>query len=132
MWHDGIYNLPSFFVQNDVIFDDGSFDGPVYYWQDPAAFERFNPARPELLRNWRRAPPTIIIHSDKDYRCPVTEGLATMNTLQAHGVPTRFLTFSDECHWVLGPENSKVWHEEVWGWVKRCVDGNIKRGDTSW
>ena len=52
MSHDGIHNLPSFFLQNDVIFDDGSFDGPIYYWQDPAAFERFNPGRAELLRNW--------------------------------------------------------------------------------
>ncbi|GJN69705.1 hypothetical protein PLICBS_003755 [Purpureocillium lilacinum] len=132
VWHDGIHNLPSFFLQNDVIFDDGSFDGPIYYWQDPAAFERFNPGRAELLRNWGRAPPTIIIHSDKDYRCPVTEGLAAMNTLQAHGVPTRFLTFSDECHWVLNAENSRVWHNEVWGWVRRCVDGEVKRGDTTW
>lgn len=115
-----------------MIMDDGSFDGAVYPWQDPAAYERYNPGRPELLRKWRHAPPTIIVHSEKDYRCPITEGIAAMNILQAQGVPTRFLTFPDECHWVLGAENSKVWHDEVWGWVRRCVDGEIKRGDSEW
>ncbi|PNY25293.1 Dipeptidyl-peptidase 5, partial [Tolypocladium capitatum] len=126
VWHDGIYNLPTCFLQSDVIFDDGDF-GAVYPWQDPAAFEKHNPGRPELLREWRHAPPTIIVHSEKDYRCPMTEGVAAMNILQAHGVPTRLVTFSDEGHWVLGPENSRAWHDMVWGWVKRCVDGEIKR-----
>lgn len=73
-----------------------------------------------------------MIHSEKDYRVPITEGLAFFQTLQAQGVPSRFLTFEDEGHHVLGPENSLVWHEEVWGWMRRCVNGEIKRGVTQW
>lgn len=84
------------------------------------------------MKNWNNGPPTIVIHSEKDYRCPITEGLAIFNTLQAQGVPSRFLTFSDEGHWVLGAENSLEWYSTVWDWVQRCVDGEIKRGDKTW
>ncbi|KID92040.1 prolyl oligopeptidase [Metarhizium guizhouense ARSEF 977] len=132
IWHDGIFNLPSFFLQTDALYEGGNFEGALYPWQRPMAFERFNPARPELLRNWRNAPPTLVIHSEKDYRCPITEGIATYNTLKGNGVPSRLLIFPNEGHWVLDPENSLVWHKTVWDWVKRCVSGEIKRGDTKW
>ncbi|TWU72781.1 hypothetical protein ED733_003518 [Metarhizium rileyi] len=132
IWHDGIFNLSSFFLQTDVLYESGNFEGALYPWQRPNAFERFNPARPKLLRNWRNAPPTLVIHSEKDYRCPITEGIATYNTIKGNGVPSRFLIFPNEGHWVLDPENSLVWHNTVWDWVNKCVSGNIKRGDMNW
>lgn len=95
-------------IQSDVLANDGSFGDSPHLWDNFDELDKWNPARPELLRNWKHAPPTLVIHSDKDYRCPITEGLATFNTLQAQGVPSRFLTFSDEGHWVAGPENSLV------------------------
>jgi dipeptidyl aminopeptidase/acylaminoacyl peptidase len=97
-----------------------------------ARLEAFNPAKPELLRNWKNAPPTIIVHSNKDYRCPITEGLAAFNTLQAHGVPSRFLTFSDEGHVLEGPENTLEWYRVVFEWARRCIDGDITRGSKTW
>ncbi|OAA48415.1 Peptidase S9, prolyl oligopeptidase, catalytic domain protein [Metarhizium rileyi] len=132
IWHDGIFNLSSFFLQTDVLYESGNFEGALYPWQRPNAFERFNPARPKLLRNWRNAPPTLVIHSEKDYRCPITEGIATYNTIKGNGVPSRFLIFPNEGHWVLDPENSLVWHNTVWDWVNKCLSGNIKRGDMNW
>ena len=39
-----------------------------------------------------------IIHSELDYRLPITEGLAAFNTLQQKGVPSRLLMFPDENH----------------------------------
>ena len=35
------------------------------------------------------------------------------------GVPSRFLHFPDENHWVLKPQNSKLWHDEVLAWLDR-------------
>lgn len=132
VWHDGIFNIPSFSLQSDILVDDGEYGKSPYPWKNPEGMDQWNPARPDLLRNWKNAPPTIIIHSEKDYRCPITEGLACFHALQAQGVPSRFLTFSDECHWVLSPENSLAWHETVWDWVSRCVNGEIVRGDAEW
>lgn len=39
-----------------------------------------------------------IIHSELDYRLPVTEGLAAFNVLQARKVPSKLLVFPDENH----------------------------------
>lgn len=44
--------------------------------------------------NW--ATPQLVIHPEKDYRLPVSEGLAAFNVLQAKGVDSKFLTFPDE------------------------------------
>jgi len=39
-----------------------------------------------------------VIHSDLDFRLPVTEGLSVFNVLQASDIPSRLLTFPDENH----------------------------------
>lgn len=70
--------------------------------------------------------PTIVLHGEKDYRVPVTQGLEYYNTLRQKGVPTRLVYFPDENHWVLKPQNSKLWHQEVFGWL----DKYIGRGPT--
>jgi dipeptidyl aminopeptidase/acylaminoacyl peptidase len=134
VWHSGIFNIPIFMLQTEFPTDDAAFGNrPPFLWLNAEGLEKYNPARPELLSKWDRlAPPTLVIHSDKDYRCPVTEGLAMFAALQAQGVPSRFLTFDDECHWVLKPENSLIWYKTVWDWVRKCVNGDIKRGDKEW
>ncbi|KAL2108773.1 hypothetical protein VUR80DRAFT_3369 [Thermomyces stellatus] len=41
------------------------------------------------------------------------------NVLQAKGIPSRFVTFPDENHWVVKPENSLVWHREVLAFINK-------------
>lgn len=48
----------------------------------------------EHFANW--ATPQLVIHSSKDYRLPIAEGLAAFNVLQARGVESKLLTFPDE------------------------------------
>ncbi|GKT61541.1 LOW QUALITY PROTEIN: oligopeptidase family protein [Colletotrichum tofieldiae] len=130
VWHDGIFNLPAFMIQTDFVDGGPNFGGPPFIWNNSEELERWNPARPELLRNWTHAPPTLVIHSEKDYRCPITEGIAAYNTLQCQGVKSRFLTFSDECHWVLNPENSLIWHKTVLDWMaKYAGETQVARRD---
>ena len=40
--------------------------------------------------------PQLIVHGEKDYRVPVTEGLGAFTALQRLGVPSKFLYFPDE------------------------------------
>ena len=42
--------------------------------------------------------PTLFIHSDEDYRCPVDQGLQMMNALAALNVETRIVVFHGENH----------------------------------
>jgi pimeloyl-ACP methyl ester carboxylesterase len=76
---------------------------------DPAAF----------FHEWQT--PQLVIHSAKDYRLPISEGLAAYNVLQARGVESQFLMFPDENHWVLQPENSLVWHKTALNFVNKYV-----------
>ncbi|OLN97989.1 Dipeptidyl-peptidase 5-like protein 2 [Colletotrichum chlorophyti] len=133
IWHDGIFNLPSFMLQSDSTGGGPDFGGAPFPWINGEELEKWNPARPDLLRNWKHAPPTLVIHSEKDYRCPITEGLAVFRTLLAQGVESRFLTFSDECHWVLNPENSMMWHKTVFEWMERFTrtDRRVQRSGFS-
>lgn len=62
--------------------------------------------------------PMLIIHNDLDFRCPIGQGHELFTALQRQGVPSRFLNFPDEGHWVLKPQNSKRWHEEIFAWLK--------------
>ena len=65
--------------------------------------------------------PTLVLHGEKDFRVPITQGLAYYNTLRQKGVPTRLVYFPDENHWILKPNNSLVWHREVFGWLEKYI-----------
>ncbi|KAG0330682.1 hypothetical protein BG004_002038 [Podila humilis] len=114
--HDGIFDSKNGFYQTEeVYFPEYEFGGVPW---DPKArenYERWSPAN--FVQNWKT--PTLVIHSDKDYRVPVTDGLAAFTVLQRKGIPSRFLYFPDENHWVLKAGNSLRWHAEVLGWIKK-------------
>jgi dipeptidyl aminopeptidase/acylaminoacyl peptidase len=93
---------------------------------DPEArvnYARNSPA--EHVHNWRT--PTLVIHGGKDFRVPELEGLQTFSALQRRGVPSELLYFPEECHWILSPANSVVWHEAVCGWLHQWLDAEVKK-----
>jgi len=82
-------------------------------WENPEAYTKHNPI--EYVQNWRT--PMLVIHGAKDYRVVDTQGISTFTLLQRKGIPSRFLYFPDENHWVLKPHNSVLWHDTVIGWM---------------
>ena len=66
--------------------------------------------------------PMLVVHSEKDFRIPVEQGIAAFTALQRRGIPSELLTFPDENHWVLKPQNSVLWHDTVNAWLK-TMDG---------
>jgi dipeptidyl aminopeptidase/acylaminoacyl peptidase len=65
--------------------------------------------------------PTLVMHGEKDFRVPVTQGFEYYNTLRLKGVPTRLVYFPDENHWVLRPQNARLWHREFFAWLDKYV-----------
>ena len=63
--------------------------------------------------------PTLVIHGELDYRVPYYQGLAYYNTLRVMKVPSRLVFFPDENHWILKPQNSKLWYHEFFAWLER-------------
>jgi len=84
-------------------------------WDKPEGYTKHNPI--DLVKNWKT--PTLVVHGGLDFRVVDTQGMATFTALQRKGVPSRFIHFPDENHWVLKPQNSKLWHDEVLGWLDR-------------
>ncbi|MFT3693480.1 MAG: S9 family peptidase [Kofleriaceae bacterium] len=84
-------------------------------WEKPDGYAKHEPF--DLIKNWKT--PTLVVHGGQDFRVVETEGMATFTALQRKGVPSRFLYFPDENHWVLKPQNSKLWHDEVFAWIDK-------------
>jgi dipeptidyl aminopeptidase/acylaminoacyl peptidase len=72
--------------------------------------------------------PTLIVHSQRDYRLDVSQGLELFTALQLRGVPSKMLYFPDERHWVLKPQNSQLWYETVDDWCDRWLGMNKYAG----
>jgi hypothetical protein len=74
--------------------------------------------------------PTLVIHSQLDYRLDVSQGLELFTALQRLGVPSKMLYFPDEGHWVLKPQNSQLWYETVNDWCDRWTHSGEYAGFT--
>ncbi|KAF9985598.1 putative dipeptidyl-peptidase 5 [Mortierella antarctica] len=117
--HDGIFDTKNgFYATEELYFPEHEFGGLPWEDKAKANYERWNPAN--FVQNWET--PTLIIHSDKDYRLPVTEGLSAFTVLQRRNIPSRLVYFPDENHWVQKPANSLRWHAEVLGWIKKWTN----------
>ena len=81
-------------------------------WDNAAGYAKHNPI--EFVSQWQT--PELVIHGDLDYRVVQTQGMSVFTALQRRGVPSRFLRFPDENHWILKPQNSVLWHETVLDW----------------
>jgi len=40
-------------------------------------------------------------------------------------VPSRFVVYPDEGHWILKPQNSRLWYSEVLGWLRKYVAARV-------
>jgi dipeptidyl aminopeptidase/acylaminoacyl peptidase len=117
-------------VTHASLWDLDAFTGTTdaaYYWEkewgdplrDPKRYEQNSPHRfADAIRT-----PMLVIHGDKDYRVPIGEALRLWYDLQKRGVPSKFLYFPDENHWVLTPGNSMVWYETILAFMTEHVLG---------
>jgi dipeptidyl aminopeptidase/acylaminoacyl peptidase len=112
--HDGVFDARSMYYSTEELwFEEKENGGPEYL--NPQNYERFNPLN--HVKDWRV--PMLVVHSGKDFRIPDVQGLGAFTALQRRGIPSEFLHFPDENHWVLKPQNSVQWHESVNAWLKR-------------
>lgn len=102
--HDGTFDTSSsYYTTEEVYFINREFGDPV---KNRAVYEKWNPMN--HVGNWKT--PQLVIHSAKDFRLVNSNGVAAFTALQSQGVPSRYLFFPDENHWVLKPTNSMRWH----------------------
>ena len=83
----------------------------------PPGYEKQNPVN--FVKNWKT--PMLVVHGGRDFRIVDSQGMSTFTALQRLGIPSQFLYFPDENHWVLKPANSIQWHETVLGWLDKWL-----------
>lgn len=112
--HDGIFDTRmGYYDTEEIWFPEWEHKGVP--WEKKDEFEKPNPA--EFVKDWKT--PELVIHGALDYRIPESHGMAAFTALQRRNVPSKFIEFPDENHWVLKPANSKLWHDEVLAWIDK-------------
>jgi dipeptidyl aminopeptidase/acylaminoacyl peptidase len=114
--HDGIVETRSFALTADIP-GFAEYETGGFLWEKGEEYERFNPLN--KVGNWRA--PMLVIHGGKDYRVPLSQGLAAFTAAQRKGVPSKLLYYPDENHWVLKPQNSVEWYRAVEDWMRRWL-----------
>ena len=119
--HDG--NLDerfAYYATEELWFPEWEHGGTPY--DNPAGYSKHNPV--DLVKNWKT--PILVVHGGQDFRVVETGGMATFTAAQRKGVPSRFLYFPDENHWVLKPQNSILWHNTVLDWIDKWTKNDGK------
>src|SRR5438067_2395949 len=117
--HDGVFNTESAYgTTEELWFNEWEFKGPP--WKNRELYRKFSPH----LFAEKFKTPTLVVHGQLDFRLDVSEGFQLFTTLQRLKVPSKMLYFPDEGHWVLKPQNSRLWYKTVNDWVDQWCKRN--------
>jgi dipeptidyl aminopeptidase/acylaminoacyl peptidase len=115
--HCSVWNFESMWGTTDELwFDEWEHGGLP--WEKPEKYAEFSPHK-KAGNLGKNKCPMLVIQNDLDFRCPIGQGHELFSALQRQGVPSRFVNFPDEGHWVLKPKNSAYWHKEVFDWLTK-------------
>ena len=135
-WMAGVWNTPwKCFVSHAGVFDQRAmgytteelwfteWENEGLPWERPENYEQFNPVN--HVRNWTT--PILVTQGEQDFRIPYTQSIGAFTAAQRRGIPSRYLYFPDENHWILKPQNSVQWHEEVERWLDQWTAPEPRR-----
>jgi dipeptidyl aminopeptidase/acylaminoacyl peptidase len=118
--HDGMFNVESAYLETEEQWFPNFDMGGAYWDKDNPVVQKSYANSPHLfVRNWNT--PILICHSEKDYRVVATQGIQAFNAAQLMGIPSQFLYFPDENHWVLKPQNGILWQRTFFAWLDRWL-----------
>ncbi|MEZ4938808.1 MAG: S9 family peptidase [Crocinitomicaceae bacterium] len=116
--HCGLFNLYSWYgTTEELFFANWDIGGPYWLKENAELYQKNSPSN--YVQNWDT--PMLVIHGEKDFRVPIGEGMQAFQVAQIKGIPSRFLYFPGEGHWVLSPQNGIVWHREFFNWLDRWL-----------
>jgi len=121
--HCGVFNAEmEYMTTEEMFFDDWENGGAPWEIDNKVAMHSYAQSPHKFVKSWDT--PILIVHGGKDFRIPYTQGMAAFNTAQMMGIPSKFLYFPDENHWVLKPQNGILWQREFKGWLDKWLKVN--------
>lgn len=113
--HCGLFNLESWYgTTEELFFANSDIGGPYWKPENAGLYAKNSPHN--YVDNWDT--PMLVIHGGKDFRVPESEGMQAFQVLQLKGIPSKFLYFPEEGHWVTKPQNGILWYREYFNWLK--------------
>ena len=113
--HNGMFNFEQQYLETEELwFDNWDIGGPYWDWNNPQVKKSYACSPHLFVDKWNA--PICVIHSEFDFRIVASEGMAAYNAAQMRHIPSRYLYFPDETHWVLKPQNSLLWHRNFIDW----------------
>lgn len=121
--HCGLYNLESWYgTTEEMFFANHDMGGAYFDEKVPSTYQYDSPHK--YARNWDT--PIMVIHGEKDFRVPISEGMQAFQTAKLKGIPSRFLYFPNEGHWVLKPQNGILWQRVFFDWLDKTLKHDMK------
>jgi dipeptidyl aminopeptidase/acylaminoacyl peptidase len=116
--HAGLFDFQSWYpTTEELFFAKHDLGGPYF---DPAAAKTYQQFSPSLYaKNWDT--PILVIHGQRDFRVPVEQGMEAFGVAQLRNIPSRFLYFPDEGHWIMRPQNAVLWNRVFFDWLARSL-----------
>jgi dipeptidyl aminopeptidase/acylaminoacyl peptidase len=96
----------------------GHFTDPL---QMSSQYRKFSPHL--HAKNFKT--PTLVTQGELDFRVISTESMQLFTALQRNNVPSRLIVFPDEGHWILKPQNQRLWWNEVQGWMTKYLSPTV-------
>ena len=113
--HAGIFNMEFMYATTEeMFFEEWEAGGAPWDKDNKVAQNSYHHSPHLLVKNWNT--PIMIVHGERDFRVPYSQGMAAFNTAQMLGIESRLLVFPTENHWVLSPQNAIVWQREFFKW----------------
>ncbi|MCS7023325.1 MAG: S9 family peptidase [Bryobacteraceae bacterium] len=114
--HAGLINLESQWGTSDSIYHrEQNAGGPV--WEQGPVWREQNPIR--LAKNFQT--PVLVTAGENDFRVPLNQALEYWSVLQRLKVPSKLIVFPDANHWILKPEDSRFFYQEVHAWLAKYL-----------
>lgn len=112
--HAGVFDLESMYgATEELWFPEWEYEGTP--WTNRAMYEKWSPHRYADKINT----PMLVVHGAFDFRVPEGQAFELFTTLQRRGIPSKFLYFPDETHFVTKPQNAKLWWNTIFDWFDK-------------
>lgn len=118
--HDGIFNLEQQYLETEEMwFANWDLGGAPWHKEDATIQRTYSNSPHKFVDRWDT--PILCIQGEKDYRIVTSQAMSAYNAALYRGIPTEFLVFPDENHWVLKPQNGILWQRTFIGWLDKWL-----------
>jgi dipeptidyl aminopeptidase/acylaminoacyl peptidase len=118
--HAGVYDKTAMYgATEELWFEEHDMAGTP--WTHPESYQKWSPSTyAGNLGKYKT--PTLVICGELDYRVPYTQSLEFFTALQRQNVPSKLVVYPDEGHWILKPQNSRLWYKTFFEWLAAYLE----------